>query len=182
MRFISESGYSIKVGQEEAHQHWLEANEEALAASVPEGVATSAPSSRSSRAKSRVGSTRPTSSSTATGLRTALPRPRRTRTRNLDACCASRPPSATGTSRRRGATGSTRLPSTPRSSIRPPDRAGLSSRDRIGSLGFERRQMGARAWRMDRRDRPPQLRPPGTRYCERPVLSGRTAGRRRTPL
>ena len=38
MRFISESGYSIKVGQEEAHQHWLEANEEALAASVPEGV------------------------------------------------------------------------------------------------------------------------------------------------
>ena len=38
MRFISESGYSIKVGQEEAHQRWLEANEEALAASMPEGV------------------------------------------------------------------------------------------------------------------------------------------------
>jgi hypothetical protein len=38
MRFISESGYSIKLGQEEAHQRWLEANEEALAASAPEGV------------------------------------------------------------------------------------------------------------------------------------------------
>jgi hypothetical protein len=38
MRFISESGYTVKLGQEEAHQHWLEANEEALAASAPDGV------------------------------------------------------------------------------------------------------------------------------------------------
>ena len=38
MRFISESGYSIKIGQEEAHQKWLQENEAALAASTPEGV------------------------------------------------------------------------------------------------------------------------------------------------
>jgi hypothetical protein len=38
MRFISESGYSIKVGQEEAHKQWLEANEPALAASTPQGI------------------------------------------------------------------------------------------------------------------------------------------------
>jgi hypothetical protein len=38
MRFISESGYSVKLGQEEAHQRWLEQNEAALASSMPEGV------------------------------------------------------------------------------------------------------------------------------------------------
>ncbi len=38
MRFISESGYSVKLGQEEAHQKWLEENEAALAASMPDGV------------------------------------------------------------------------------------------------------------------------------------------------
>jgi hypothetical protein len=38
MRFISEGGYSVKLGQEEAHQRWLEENEAAYAASVPEGV------------------------------------------------------------------------------------------------------------------------------------------------
>jgi hypothetical protein len=32
-----EGGYSVKLGQEEAHQRWLEANEAALAASMPEG-------------------------------------------------------------------------------------------------------------------------------------------------
>ena len=37
MRFISEGGYSVKLGQEEAHQRWLEANEAAFAASMPEG-------------------------------------------------------------------------------------------------------------------------------------------------
>lgn len=38
MRFISEGGYSVKLGQEEAHQKWLEENEAALAASMPEGT------------------------------------------------------------------------------------------------------------------------------------------------
>ena len=38
MRFISEGGYSVKLGQEEAHQKWLEENEATLAASMPEGV------------------------------------------------------------------------------------------------------------------------------------------------
>ena len=38
MRFISESGFSVKVGEEEAHQQWFEQNEAALAASTPEGV------------------------------------------------------------------------------------------------------------------------------------------------
>jgi hypothetical protein len=38
MRFISESGYTVKPGEEEAHQRWLEENEAALAANAPEGV------------------------------------------------------------------------------------------------------------------------------------------------
>ena len=38
MRFISESGYTVKLGEEEAHQRWLEENEAALAAAMPEGV------------------------------------------------------------------------------------------------------------------------------------------------
>jgi hypothetical protein len=38
MRFISEYGYSVKLGQEEAYQKWLQENEPALAASHPEGV------------------------------------------------------------------------------------------------------------------------------------------------
>jgi hypothetical protein len=38
MRFISEIGYSVKVGEEEAHQRWLEENEPAMAASTPDGV------------------------------------------------------------------------------------------------------------------------------------------------
>jgi hypothetical protein len=38
MRFISEGGYSVKPGQEEAHQAWLQENEAAVAASMPEGV------------------------------------------------------------------------------------------------------------------------------------------------
>jgi hypothetical protein len=38
MRFISEYGYTVKLGQEEAHQEWLQQNEPALAASTPEGV------------------------------------------------------------------------------------------------------------------------------------------------
>ena len=38
MRFISEVGFSVKTGEEEAHQRWWEANEAALAASTPEGV------------------------------------------------------------------------------------------------------------------------------------------------
>ena len=38
MRFIAESGYSVKLGQDEAHQQWLEQNEAAIAASVPDGV------------------------------------------------------------------------------------------------------------------------------------------------
>jgi hypothetical protein len=38
MRFIQEFGYTVKVGEEEAHQRWLEDNEPALAASMPEGV------------------------------------------------------------------------------------------------------------------------------------------------
>jgi hypothetical protein len=38
MRFISESGFTVKIGEEEAHQQWLEQNEAALAASAPEGV------------------------------------------------------------------------------------------------------------------------------------------------
>jgi hypothetical protein len=38
MRFISEVGYTVKLGQDEAHQRWFEQNEAALAASTPEGV------------------------------------------------------------------------------------------------------------------------------------------------
>lgn len=38
MRFIQESGFTIKVGQEEAHQQWLTENEERLARAHPEGV------------------------------------------------------------------------------------------------------------------------------------------------
>lgn len=38
MRFIQEFGFTVKVGQEEAHQQWLAANEPALAAAMPEGT------------------------------------------------------------------------------------------------------------------------------------------------
>ena len=38
MRFIQEFGYSVKVGQEEAHQKWLVANEEKFAAAHPKGT------------------------------------------------------------------------------------------------------------------------------------------------
>jgi hypothetical protein len=38
MRFIQEIGFTIKVGEEEAHQQWMIENEAALAASVPEGM------------------------------------------------------------------------------------------------------------------------------------------------
>jgi len=38
MRFISETGYTVKIGEEEAHKRWFEQNETALAASTPEGV------------------------------------------------------------------------------------------------------------------------------------------------
>jgi hypothetical protein len=38
MRFISEYGFTVKLGQEEAYQEWLQKNEPALATSHPEGV------------------------------------------------------------------------------------------------------------------------------------------------
>ena len=38
MRFIQEFGYSIKVGQEEAHQKWWTANEKKFAAAHPKGT------------------------------------------------------------------------------------------------------------------------------------------------
>lgn len=38
MRFIQEFGYTVKLGQEEAHQKWLIDNEAALAASMPPGT------------------------------------------------------------------------------------------------------------------------------------------------
>ena len=38
MRFIQEFGYTVKVGQEEAHQKWLAENEEKLAKAHPEGT------------------------------------------------------------------------------------------------------------------------------------------------
>jgi hypothetical protein len=38
MRFIQEFGYTVKVGQEEAHQKWLTENEPALATSMPAGT------------------------------------------------------------------------------------------------------------------------------------------------
>jgi hypothetical protein len=37
MRFISEFGYTVRVGHEEAHQRWLTENEAALAAAAPAG-------------------------------------------------------------------------------------------------------------------------------------------------
>jgi hypothetical protein len=38
MRFIQEFGYTVKIGREEAHQQWLAANEDKLAAVHPEGT------------------------------------------------------------------------------------------------------------------------------------------------
>ncbi|MGA2513800.1 MAG: hypothetical protein ABSG37_09305 [Candidatus Limnocylindrales bacterium] len=38
MRFIQESGFSVRVGQAEAFQRWLAANEERIARSYPEGT------------------------------------------------------------------------------------------------------------------------------------------------
>ena len=38
MRFIQEFGFTVKIGQEEAHQQWLVEHEGALAASYPEGT------------------------------------------------------------------------------------------------------------------------------------------------
>ena len=38
MRFIHESGFTVKVGQDEAHQRWLLENEEKLAGAYPEGA------------------------------------------------------------------------------------------------------------------------------------------------
>ena len=38
MRFIQEFGFTVKIGEEEAHQAWLVANEEKLAAAHPEGT------------------------------------------------------------------------------------------------------------------------------------------------
>jgi hypothetical protein len=38
MRFIQEFGYTVKLGQEEAHQKWLAENEPAIAAAAPAGV------------------------------------------------------------------------------------------------------------------------------------------------
>ena len=38
MRFIQEFGYTVKIGQEEAHQRWLAENEEKLAQAHPEGA------------------------------------------------------------------------------------------------------------------------------------------------
>lgn len=38
MRFIQEFGYTVKIGQEEAHQAWLLKNEEKLARAHPEGT------------------------------------------------------------------------------------------------------------------------------------------------
>jgi hypothetical protein len=38
VRFIQEFGYTVKVGQEEAHQKWLMENEERLARAHPEGI------------------------------------------------------------------------------------------------------------------------------------------------
>ena len=38
MRFIQEYGYSVKVGIEEEHQAWLQANEPKVAEGLPEGV------------------------------------------------------------------------------------------------------------------------------------------------
>jgi hypothetical protein len=38
VRFIQEFGFTIKVGQEEAHQRWMVENEEKLARAHPEGT------------------------------------------------------------------------------------------------------------------------------------------------
>ena len=38
MRFIKEFGFSVKVGQDEAHQQWMLKNEDALAKAHPEGT------------------------------------------------------------------------------------------------------------------------------------------------
>lgn len=38
MRFIQEFGYTVKVGQDAAHQAWLLENDRALAASMPKGT------------------------------------------------------------------------------------------------------------------------------------------------
>jgi len=38
MRFIQEFGYTVKVGQDEAHQRWLLENDQALAKSMPDGT------------------------------------------------------------------------------------------------------------------------------------------------
>jgi hypothetical protein len=38
VRFIQEFGFTVKVGQEEAHQKWLMENEERLAKAYPEGT------------------------------------------------------------------------------------------------------------------------------------------------
>ncbi len=38
MRFIQEWGYTVKVGQEEAHQRWLVENHQRLVKSMPEGT------------------------------------------------------------------------------------------------------------------------------------------------
>jgi hypothetical protein len=37
MRFIQEFGYSVKVGQDEAHQRWITENDAAIKASAPTG-------------------------------------------------------------------------------------------------------------------------------------------------
>jgi hypothetical protein len=37
MRLIQEFGYTVKVGQDEAHQEWLAANDAALRAAMPAG-------------------------------------------------------------------------------------------------------------------------------------------------
>jgi hypothetical protein len=37
MRFIQEFGYTVKVGQDEAHQRWYEENDAALRAAMPAG-------------------------------------------------------------------------------------------------------------------------------------------------
>ena len=38
MRFIQEFGYTVRIGQEEAHQKWLMDNEDKLAKSHPKGT------------------------------------------------------------------------------------------------------------------------------------------------
>jgi hypothetical protein len=38
VRFIQEFGYTVKVGHEEAHQQWIQANEEKFAKAHPEGT------------------------------------------------------------------------------------------------------------------------------------------------